>query len=82
MTVRIPVELAENLEELTGYTERSKSFLAAKAITAYVAHELNICRMIQEGIDDIEAGRVHDHEDVMADAMAIIESKRAKRKVG
>ena len=65
ITVRLPLSVAEDLDELVGLTARSKSYLASKAIEAYVNRELEICRAIQEGVDDIEAGRVVSHEEAL-----------------
>jgi len=82
LSIRIPVSVKEDLAELADLTGRSQSALAAYAIKAYVAHEIDICRKIQEGLDDVKAGRVIPHEEVMAKAQAIIDSKYAKRKLG
>ena len=72
LSVRIPISLDGDLTELATHTNRSKSYLAGQAIKAYVAHELKICRMLKEGLDDLEAGRTHSHEDVMAEVDDII----------
>ena len=48
--------LASNLKRLSGSTRRSKSFLAAKAVAAYVDRELAIIDGIQRGQDLRHAG--------------------------
>jgi predicted transcriptional regulator len=82
LSVRIPVKIKDDLAELAKLTGRSQSALAAHAIKCYVEHELKICRMLQEGLDDVKAGRVIPHDEVMKKAQAIIDRKYAKRKVG
>lgn len=42
MTIRIATETKRKLERLAADTRRSKSFLAAEAVSAYVERELAI----------------------------------------
>ncbi len=76
LTVRLPPELKDRLGKLAERTRRTKSFLAWEAIAGYVERELEIVAGIERGLDDMMAGRVVPHEDVMADIDATI--KRAK----
>lgn len=79
MTIRVPVELKEKLERLAQGTRRSRSFLAAEAVTAYVERELEIIEGIQRGLGDVATGRVVPHEQVTANARQIIEDAKAAR---
>jgi predicted transcriptional regulator len=80
MTIRIPNELKSQLEQLAHETRRSKSFLAADAVAAYVAREMEIIEGIKQGIADMEAGNLIDHEDAMAELdAALAEAKTRKR---
>ena len=58
VTARIDAALKAKLEALARSTRRSKSFLAAEAIAAYV--ELNEWQIaeIQAGIDELDRGEV------------------------
>ncbi len=76
LTVRLPPELKDRLGKLAERTRRTKSFLAGEAIAGYVERELEIVASIERGLDDMRAGRVVSHEDVMADIDATI--KKAK----
>ena len=81
LTVRLAPELKDRLGELAERTRRSKSFLAGEAIDDYVERELDIIAGIERGLDDMRAGRVVAHEDVMADIDATIkDATRAKAK--
>jgi hypothetical protein len=42
MTIRVPLETRQKLERLAADTRRSKSFLAAEAVAAYLDHEPGI----------------------------------------
>lgn len=81
MTIRIDDSVKEKLERLAHDTRRSKSFLAAEAVSAYVDRELEIIEGIQRGLADVEAGRVVPHDEVMAKARRIIaDAKKTHRK--
>ena len=81
LSVRIPVSVAQDLAELSRLTKRSKSALAAHAIAAYVKHELDICRKLQEGLDSIERGETYSTEEVMERAQAIIDGYATRQVV-
>ncbi len=80
LTVRLSPELKARLGKLAERTQRSKSFLAGEAIDGYVARELEIVAGIERGLDDMKAGRVVPHEDVMADIDATIKKAEPKRR--
>ena len=73
LTVRLPNETRDKLDRLARMTQRSKSFLAAKALDAYAEREL-------EKFQNIEAQmRASDAGDPDADAIFAI-MERASRK--
>ncbi|RUX29987.1 CopG family transcriptional regulator [Mesorhizobium sp. M7A.F.Ca.US.011.01.1.1] len=79
MTIRVSPETKLKLERIATDTRRSKSFLAAEAVSAYVDRELDIIEGIKRGIEDAAAGRVVPHDDAMAEIDAVIESAEARR---
>lgn len=79
MTIRVPVEVSNKLSRLAKGTDRSRSYLAAAALSAYLDRELEIIEGIQQGLADVEAGRVVPHEQVVAEAEAIIARAREAR---
>ncbi len=79
MTIRVPVEVHDKLNRLAQGTRRSRSFLAAEAVAAYVERELSIVEGIQAGLADMTAGRVTPHEEVMAELHAIIDEAERNR---
>ena len=74
LTIRVDAATREKLERLASDTRRSKSFLAGKAVSAYVQRELDIIEGIKRGLLDAEAGRVVAHEEAMAEVYAVIEA--------
>lgn len=79
MTIRVSSETKLKLERIVADTRRSKSFLAAEAISAYVDRELEIIEGIKRGMADAAAGRVVPHDEAMAEIDAIIEASEARR---
>ena len=79
MTIRVSPETKTKLERIAADTRRSKSFLAAEAVSAYVERELEIIDGIKRGMADVAAGRVVPHEEVMAEARQIIADAKRKK---
>lgn len=81
LTIRVPVELKDELDQLARDTRRTRSFLAAEAVTDYVTREREIIAGIMRGIEDMKAGRTIPHDEAMARLRAKIDSvRRAKAK--
>ncbi len=80
MTIRVPLDTKAKLARLAEGTRRSKSWLAAEAVAAYVDQELAIIDAIHRGEADIQAGRTTAHSDVMGGAARLIDEARTARK--
>ena len=65
MTIRVTPDLKEKLGRLAHNTRRTKSYLAAEAVEAYVTRELQIIEGIERGLADVEAGRVTPQDAAM-----------------
>jgi predicted transcriptional regulator len=79
MTIRVSPETKLKLERIANDTRRSKSFLAAEAVSYYVDRELAIIEGIKRGMADAEAGRVVPHDEAMAEIDAVIDAVEAER---
>jgi RHH-type transcriptional regulator, rel operon repressor / antitoxin RelB len=64
LSVRIDTDTKKRLEALAKRARRSKSFLAAEAIAAFVEAESWQLDDTQAGIDELDAGRGVAHKDV------------------
>ena len=76
LTVRLSNDTKGKLATLVDRMQRTRSFLAAEAIAAYVERELAIVGGIERGRADVRAGRVTPHHEVGRDARTIIEAAR------
>jgi len=79
LTVRLPAQVKKRLGRLAARTRRTSSYLAGEAITDFVERELAIVEGIQEGLDDVRAGRVIPHEQVVSEIADIIKKGRRRK---
>mgnify|MGYP006346553051 CR=1 FL=1 len=66
VTVRMPKQLRDRLEALSGATRRSKSFLGQEAIARFVESEEEVVAGILEAQAEIKAGKGVAHDKVKA----------------
>jgi RHH-type rel operon transcriptional repressor/antitoxin RelB len=66
LSVRITADTKKQLETLARRARRSKSFLAAEAIAAFVDAESWQLDEIQAGVTELDAGRGVPHKEVSA----------------
>ncbi len=66
LTVRIDEDMNKRLNNLAKATTRTRSFIAAEAIRAFLDLNEWQVQAIQKGIHDAEKGRVVDHEKVVS----------------
>jgi predicted transcriptional regulator len=66
LSVRIDTATKKRLDALAKRARRSKSFLAAEAITAFVEAESWQLDEIQAGLDELDQGRGVAHAEVSA----------------
>jgi RHH-type rel operon transcriptional repressor/antitoxin RelB len=64
LSIRIDSETKKRLDALSKRSKRSKSFLAAEAIAAFVASEEWQLGEIQAGIAELDSGQTVSHEKV------------------
>jgi predicted transcriptional regulator len=80
MTIRIRTDLKQKLDRLAHGARRSRSYLAAEAVSAYVERELEIIEGVRRGLADTEAARVVPHDDAMAEIYEAIDAADQDRK--
>jgi RHH-type rel operon transcriptional repressor/antitoxin RelB len=64
LSIRLDSAVKKRLDALANRSKRSKSFLAAEAIAAYVDAEDWQLGEIAEGIKELDSGRTVSHETV------------------
>ena len=76
VTLALPAEILEALAYLAEQSGRSVDSLATEALRRFVDREVPLFERIEEGMDDIAAGRIVSHEDAMAEIRAHIEARK------
>lgn len=66
LTAHVPLALAEKVELLAARLERSRGWVVKQALHAWVGQEEERSRLTREGMADVQAGRVIDHQAVQA----------------
>ncbi len=66
VTAHIPSPLAEKVDELAARLERSRGWIIKQALSTWVDQEEERSRLTREGLADVDAGHVIDHQAVQA----------------
>lgn len=66
MTAHVPIEVAEKVDELADRLDRSRGWIIKQALANWIADEEERHRLTLEALADVDAGRLIDHEVVMA----------------
>ena len=66
LTAHVPLGLADKVEAAAARLERSRGWVMKQALAAWVDQEEERHRLTLEALDDVDAGRVIDHQAVRA----------------
>ena len=78
ITARVDEETLDLVDRLSKARGRSRAWFAARAIEQVARSEAELLAFIQEGIDDLEAGRFIEHEEMKAELDAMIARLEAR----
>jgi predicted transcriptional regulator len=73
LTAHIPLPLAEKVDKIAARLERSRGWIVKQALSAWVEQEEERRRLTLEALDDVDAGRVMDHQAVQAWADSLVD---------
>jgi predicted transcriptional regulator len=66
LTAHVPLPLAKKVDELAARQERSRGWIVKQALSAWIDQEEERRNLTLEGLADVDAGRVIDHQAVQA----------------
>jgi len=66
LTAHVPVPLAEKLDVMAERLERSRGWIVKQALASWIAQEDERDRLTHMALADVDAGRVIDHDAVLA----------------
>lgn len=65
-TAHAPLPLAEKVDQLATWLERSRGWIVKQALAAWIDQEDERSRLTREALEDVSAGRAIDHQSVQA----------------
>jgi predicted transcriptional regulator len=71
LTAHVPAELAEQVDKYAKSMDRSRGWIVKQALADWIAWEEEKRRRTLEALADVDAGRLIDHEDVVAWARSL-----------
>ena len=71
LTAHIPIDLAEQVDQIAERIDRQRGWIVKQALSAWVLLEEKRHQLTLEGLDDVDAGRTVDHAEVEAWAKKI-----------
>jgi predicted transcriptional regulator len=71
LTAHIPIDLAEQVDQIAERIDRPRGWIVKRALSAWVSLEEKRHQLTLEGLGDVDAGRVVDHSEVEAWAKKI-----------
>lgn len=77
ISARIDADLLAKLDRIAAFNERSRAWVISRLLDSAATKELEFVEFIQVGLDDIAAGRVVPHEQVVAEIEARIAGRKA-----
>lgn len=66
LTAHVPLALADKVDQLAVRLERSRGWIVKQALSAWVEQEEGRSRLTREAMEDVDAGRVIDHQAMQA----------------
>ena len=66
LTAHVPLPLAEKIDQIAARMERSRGWIVKQALSAWIDQEEERNSLTRDALDDVDAGRVIDHQAVQA----------------
>lgn len=66
LTAHIPLPLAEKVDQMAERLERSRGWIMKQALSAWLSQEEERERLTRDGLVDVDANRVIDHQAIQA----------------
>ncbi len=66
LSVRLPADIREQVDQLARLTRRSRSFIINEAVASYVSNRSEFLKEIDSAVKSAEAGTGHSREQVFS----------------
>jgi predicted transcriptional regulator len=71
LTAHVPLPLAEKVDQIAARIERSRGWIVKEALCAWIEQEEERRQLTLEALQDLDAGRLIDHQAVQAWAASL-----------
>jgi len=71
LTAHVPLPLAEKVDQIAARIERSRGWIVKQALSAWIEQEEERRQLTLEALQDVDAGRLVDHQSVQAWAASL-----------
>lgn len=75
LTAHVPLPLADKVDQMASRLERSRTWVIKQALSAWIEQEEERDRLTMAALEDVDAGRVIDHQAVQAWAESLSTSQ-------
>lgn len=66
LTAHIPMEMAEQIDQIASKLERSKNWIVKQALSAWIDQEALRDKLTLEALSDVDAGKFVSHQSMQA----------------
>ncbi|WP_067112749.1 CopG family ribbon-helix-helix protein [Sphingopyxis granuli] len=77
ISARVDEAMLDDLDRIAAFHDRSRAWVIVRLLQQAVAHELEYVELVEPALEDVAAGRLIPHEEVMADIKARLAARKA-----
>src|SRR3546814_15280911 len=77
ISARVDETMLDDLDRIAAFHERSRAWVIARLLQQAAARELEYIELVEPALEDVAAGRLIPHEEVMADIKARLAARKA-----
>ena len=77
ISARVENAMLDDLDRIAAFHERSRAWVIARLLQQATARELEYIELVEPALEDVAAGRLIPHEEVMAQIEARLAARKA-----
>ena len=77
ISARIDEGMLSDLDRIAAFHDRSRAWVIARLLQQAVAHELEYVELVEPALEDVAAGRLIPHDEVMTEIRAKLAARKA-----
>lgn len=77
ISARIDEGMLSDLDRIAAFHDRSRAWVIARLLQQAVAYELEYVELVEPALEDVAAGRLIPHDEVMTEIRAKLAARKA-----